>query len=338
MKKFVIALLAGTALGLSAANAQSVVERLDPALDALVAPDTKVEKIHEEDQFFEGPIWHHGKEGSFLTFSDLISNKIDKWDPKTKQVTTYLADIWKGKDKSNAITQQRNGKDYVQVGSNGQTIDKQGRLVFVAMGSGQVVRREADGKLTVLADKYEGHHLNAPNDLVIKGNGDIYFTDIRANTKSTDFSPPEGVAHTGVYRIHDGKLELLDSTIEAPNGIAFSPDEKVLYVNDIRAKKVMRYDVKADGTVENRKVFIDMNSDMRPGLPDGMKVDTQGNVWDSGPGGIWIISPEGKHLGTILTPERLSNLCWGDDDGRTLYTTGGTMVTRIRVKAQGLRP
>jgi len=324
--------------GIGAAHAQSVVERLDPALDALVGPDTKVEKIYEEDQFFEGPIWHHGKDGSFLTFSDLISNKIDKWDPKTKQVTTYLADIWKGKDKSNAIAQQRNGKDYVQVGSNGQTIDKQGRLVFVAMGSGQVVRREADGKLTVLADKYEGYHLNAPNDLVIKSNGDIYFTDIRANTKSTDFYPPEGVNHTGVYRIHDGKLELLDSTVEAPNGIAFSPDEKVLYVNDIRAKKVLRYDVKADGTVENRKIFIDMTPDQRPGLPDGMKVDTQGNVWDSGPGGIWIISPEGKHLGTILTPERLSNLCWGDDDGRTLYTTGGTMVTRIRVKAQGLRP
>src|SRR4051812_44408181 len=154
MRKFVVVLLAGTALGVGSAHAQNVVERLDPALDALIGPDTKVEKIYEEDQFFEGPIWHHGKEGSFLTFSDLISNKIDKWDPKTKQVTTYLVDIWKGKDKSNAIAQQRNGKDYVQVGSNGQTIDRQGRLVFVAMGSGEVVRREADGKLTVLADKY----------------------------------------------------------------------------------------------------------------------------------------------------------------------------------------
>ena len=112
----------------------------------------------------------------------------------------------------------------------------------------------------------------------------------------------------------------------------------MLYVNDIRAKKVMRYDVKADGGIENGKVFIDMNSDSRPGLPDGMKIDVQGNVWDSGPGGIWIVSPAGKHLGTILTPERLSNLAWGDDDGKTLYTTGGTMVTRIRVKAQGFRP
>jgi gluconolactonase len=337
MKKFAVIFLAATAMGIGAARAQSAVERLDPALDALVAPDTRIEKIHEDDQFFEGPVWHHGKEGNFLTFSDLISNRIDKWDPKTKQVTTYLADIWKGKDNSNAIAQERNGKKYVQVGANGETLDKEGRLVFVAMGSGQVVRREADGKLTVLASEYEGHHLNAPNDLVIKSNGDIYFTDIRANTKSSDYTPPEGVPHTGVYRLKGGQLTLLTKDLDAPNGIAFSPDEKVLYVNDIRAKKVWRYDVKADGTVENARVFIDMNSDSRPGLPDGMKIDIKGNVWDAGPGGIWIITPQGKHIGTILTPERLSNLAWGDD-GHTLYTTGGTMVTRIRVKAEGLRP
>jgi gluconolactonase len=338
MKKFVVSFLAATAMGIGAAQGQSAVERLDPALDALVAPDTKVEKLAEDQNaFFEGPVWHHGREGNFLTFSDLIANRINKWDPNTKQISTFVADIWKGKDNSNAIAQERDGKKLVQVGANGETLDKGGRLVFTAMGSGQIVRREADGKLTVLADKYEGYHLNAPNDLVIKSNGDIYFTDIRANTKSSDFYPPEGVNHTGVYRIHDGKLELLVSNLEAPNGIAFSPDEKVLYVNDIRAKKVMRYDVKADGTVENGRLFIDMNSDSRPGLPDGMKVDMQGNVWDSGPGGIWIISPAGKHLGTILTPERLSNLAWGDD-GKTIYTTGGTMVTRIRVKAQGFRP
>jgi gluconolactonase len=243
--------LAATALSLTStaapavAQTPSIVERLDPALDALVAPDTKVEKIHEDDQFFEGPVWHHGADGNFLTFSDLISNRVDKWDPATKKVTTYIADVWKGR--SNAIAQDRNGKRYVQVGPNGETLDKEGRLVYTAMGSGQIVRREKDGKLTVLADKFDGYHLNAPNDLVIKSNGDIYFTDIRALTKSADFTPPDGVPHTGVYRIKDGKLDLLVRNLEAPNGIAFSPDEKVLYVNDIRAKKVMRYDVKADG-------------------------------------------------------------------------------------------
>ena len=338
MRKFLVPLLAATAIGVGSAHAQSVVEKLDPALDALVAPDTKVEKIHEDDRFFEGPVWHHGSDGSFLTFSDLISNRVDKWDPKTRQVTPYIADVWKGRDNANAIVQERNGKKYVQVGPNGETLDKQGRLVFTAMGSGQIVRREIDGKITVLADKYEDRHLNAPNDLVIRSDGSIYFTDIRANTKSMDFDPPEGVAHTGVYRIKDGKLELLVGDLDAPNGLAFSPDEKVLYVNDLRTRKVWRYDVAADGKISNGNIFIDMNSDRRPGLPDGMKIDVQGNVWDSGPGGIWIVSPQGKHLGTILTPERLSNLAWGDDDGKTIYTTGGTMVIRIRVKVEGFRP
>ena len=338
MKKLAIVLVAAAAMAAGPAFAQSTVEKRDPALDTLVDANTKVEVLtQDQDAFFEGPVWHHGKDGNFLTFSDLVRNRIDKWDPNTKQVSTYLADIWKGKDNSNAIAQERDGKKLVQVGANGQTLDKEGRLVFVAMGSGQVVRREAGGTFTVLADKYQGRHLNAPNDLVIKSNGDIYFTDIRANTKSSDFNPPEGVPHTGVYRLRDSKLELLASNLEAPNGIAFSPDEKALYVNDIRAKKLMRFDVKADGTLENGKVFVDMNSDPRPGNPDGMKIDKQGNIWDGGPGGIWIIDPQGKHLGTILTPERISNLAWGDD-GRTIYTTGGTMVTRIRVKAEGMRP
>jgi gluconolactonase len=344
MKKFAAALLAATAMaagagpGMGTALAQSAVERLDPALDALVDANTKVEILtQDQDAFFEGPVWHHGREGNFLTFSDLIHNRVDKWDPKTKQVSTYLADIWKGKDNSNAIAQERDGKKLVQVGANGETLDREGRLVFVAMGSGKVMRRDADSKLTTLADSYEGHHLNAPNDLVIKSNGDIYFTDIRANTKSSDFNPPEGVSHTGVYRIKNGKLELLDGMVNAPNGIAFSPDEKVLYVNDIRLKHVIRYDVNADGTLSNSRLFIDMSTDSRPGNPDGMKIDKQGNVWDSGPGGIWIITPAGKHIGTVLTPERLSNLAWGDE-GKTLYTTGGTMVTRIQVKAEGIRP
>ena len=164
------------------------------------------------------------------------------------------------------------------------------------------------------------------------------FTDIRANTKSTDFTPAEGVPHTGVYRIKDGKLTLLVKDLDAPNGIAFSPDEKALYVNDIRAKKLWRYDVTTDGGTANGRVLVDMNSDPRPGNPDGMKIDVKGNIWDGGPGGIWVISPEGKHLGTVQIPERISNLAWGDDDGKTLYTTSGTMVTRIRVNVAGVRP
>lgn len=339
MKKFAALVIIAAAFAFGPANAQNAVERLDPALDALVGPDTKVDKIIEDqDAFFEGPVWHHGRDGDFVTFSDLVRNRVNKLDPQTHQLSTYVADVWQGKDNSSAISFERNGKKYAQIGPNGETLDKEGRLVFTAMGSGKILRREPDGKITVLADKYEGRHLNAPNDLVIKSDGSIYFTDIRKASVTRDENPPEGVPHTGVYLLKNGKLTLLDGEMDTPNGIAFSPDERALYVNDIRPKKVYAYDVRANGTVANRRLFIDMNSDSRPGAPDGMKVDVRGNVWDSGPGGIWIISPTGKHLGTILTPERLSNLAWGDADAMGLYTTSGTMVTHIRVKVAGTRP
>ena len=337
--KLFATILTAAALAGGAANAQTTVEKLDPALDELVGTNTKVEKLVEDQgAFFEGPVWHHGREGNFLTFSDLVRNRVDKIDPRTHQVTPYVADVWKGKDNSSAISFDRNGKKYMQIGPNGETLDKEGRLVFTAMGSGKIMRREPNGMIAVLADKYEGHHLNAPNDLVIRSDGAIYFTDIRKSSVTKDENPPEGVAHTGVYMLNAGKLTLLDGTLDTPNGIAFSPDEKTLYVNDIRPKKVYAYDVHPDGTTANRRLFIDMTPDNRPGLPDGMKIDVRGNVWDSGPGGIWIISPAGKHLGTILTPERLSNLAWGDADAMGLYTTGGTMVTHIRVKIAGMRP
>ncbi len=314
-----------------------VVQRLDPAFDALVPADTKVEIIYQGDAFFEGPVWHRVGAG-FLTFSDLIANRIVKWDPATKQTSTLVADVWKGKDNSSAIRFERDGKTYVQVGPNGETLDKEGRLVFTAMGSGRIMRREADGTITILADKYQGHHFNAPNDLVYKSDGALYFTDIRACLVTADETPRDGVPHTGVYRLKDGQLTLLVSNLDAPNGIAFSPDEKVLYVNDIRQRKLMRYDVQSDGTLLGGRVLVDMIADPRVGNPDGMKVDTRGNIWDGGPGGIWVISPEGKHLGTILMPERISNLAWGDADGMTLYTTGPTLVTRIRVSVSGMRP
>jgi gluconolactonase len=337
--KVIALVLAAAALTGGAANAQSVVEKLDPGLDALVAPDTRVEKlVEDQDAFFEGPVWHHGRDGNFLTFSDLVRNRVDRLDPRTHEISSYIADVWQGKDSSSVISFDRNGKKYLQVGPNGETLDKQGRLVFTAMGSGRIMRREADGTISVLAGKYEGRHLNAPNDLAIRSDSAIYFTDIRKGSVTTDETPPEGVAHTGVYLLKDGKLALLDGELDTPNGIAFSPDERTLYVNDIRPKKVYAYDVRADGTTANRRLFIDMSPDNRPGAPDGMKIDIRGNVWDSGPGGIWVISPAGRHLGTILTPERLSNLAWGDADAMGLYTTSGTMVTHIRTKIAGMRP
>lgn len=338
MKRIAIVIAMAAMIG-STAHAQSVIEKLDPALDSLVAPDTKVEVlVRDEYGFFEGPVWHHGREGDFLTFSDLVRNQVERLNPQTHTVTTYLDDIWKGKDDSSAISFERNGMKFVQIGPNGETLDKQGRLVFTAMGSGRIMRREPDESVTVLADKYEGRHLNAPNDLVIRSDGAVYFTDIRKSSVTRDETPPEGVPHTGVYMLKDGKLALLDGALDTPNGIAFSPDERVLYVNDIRPKKVYAYDVRPDGTTANRRLFIDMTGDNRPGAPDGMKIDVRGNVWDSGPAGIWIVSPAGRHLGTILTPERLSNLAWGDADAMGLYTTSGTMITHIRTKIAGIRP
>ncbi len=260
----------------------TILERHDPAFDALVGADAKVEIIYQGDAFFEGPVWHPTVNG-FLTFSDLIANRIVKWDPVTRQPSTYVADVWKGKDDSSVIRFERDGKTYVQVGPNGQTLDRDWRLVFTAMGSGRIMRRETNGTINVLAASFEGRHLNAPNDLVYKSDGALYFTDIRASLVTTDESPTQGVPTTGVYRLKDGQLTLLVRTIEAPNGIAFSPDEKVLYVNDIRARKLMRYDVAVDGTLAGERVLVDMGTDPRIGNPDGMKIDSGGINWAGAP-------------------------------------------------------
>jgi gluconolactonase len=324
----------------SAQDAAGPVESLDPAFDALVGPNVEVEILHEETEtFFEGPVWHHGSDGGFLTFSDLVGNRVRKWDPQTEEISDYVAPVWTGNDSSSAIHFERDGNSYAQIGPNGETLDDMGRLVFAAMGSGRIMRREHDGSLSVLANAYNGRHLNAPNDLVYKSDGALYFTDIRAGLVTADENPPEGVPHTGVYRLQDGALTLLVNDLQAPNGIAFSPDESVLYVNDIRARDLMRYDLQTDGSLVNDRALITIpRLETRLGNPDGMKIDVHGNIWNSGPGGIWVISPEGKHLGTILLPERITNLAWGDADAMTIYTTGPSMVMRVRLNAEGLRP
>ena len=343
MRTIAIAFAAIASLVVSASHAQTPtgpVESFDLAFDVLVGPNVEVKILHEEaETFFEGPVWHHGTEGSFLTFSDLVANRIRKWDPQTQEISDYVSPVWTGNDSASAIHFEREGNSYAQIGPNGETLDDMGHLVFAAMGSGRIMRREADGSLSVLANAYDGHHLNAPNDLVYKSDGALYFTDIRAGLATADEDPPEGVPHTGVYRLEDGTLTLLVSDLQAPNGIALSPDETVLYVNDIRARELMRYEIQADGSLADGRVLISIpRSETQPGNPDGMKIDIHGNIWNSGPGGIWVISPEGKHLGTILLPERITNLAWGDDDAMTIYATGPSMVTRVRVNVEGLRP
>ena len=218
--------------------------------------------------------------------------------------------------------------------------------------SGGLSRSIPHGQITILADTYEGKRLNSPNDLVYKSDGSLYFTDPPYGLRTQkDNDPDKQLQVNGVYRLakaldqkpgeapaHDG-LQLVAKDLTRPNGLAFSPDEKYLYVDNSEPEKLwMRYRVQADGTLTDGKVFFDATSDPRPGAPDGMKVDRMGNVYSTGPGGILIFSPEGKRLGTILLPEKGSNLAWGGADHKTLYITASTSVYRVTLNVAGVFP
>lgn len=303
--------------------------RLDPALDRLVPPGAKVEKMAGDLQRAEGPVWIRG--GGYLLFSDL--NEIKKWAPGSS-VSILRSRIFAGTTPAG-----------VRVGTNGLAVDREGRLVGVEPGNRRVSRLAASGEtMTVLADRYMGKRLNSPNDLVIKKSGDVYFTDppYFAGQPVPPTSPEfrQELEFNGVYRVTNaGKLELLVRDLGFPNGLAFSPSEQKLYVADSRPrKKWMVYDVKGDGTLGPGNVFMDISMDTTEAVPDGMKVDTLGNVYATGPGGVLVISPEGKHLGTIQIPEIAANSAWGDADGKTLYVTARTGLYRIKLNVVGVRP
>ena len=235
------------------------------------------------------------------------------------------------------------GKDiaeYGQPGSNGLTLDRQGRLTINQHGNRRVVRLEKDGRLTVLADKYEGKRLNSPNDLVYRSDGTLFFTDPPFGLPKFFDDPRKELPYSGVFALYQGQLKLVSTDLKGPNGIAFSPDEKYLYVTnwDPEKKVVMRYEVSADATLSNGKVFFDMTSAPGEDALDGMKVDQQGNLYVSGPGGLWIISPAGKHLGTIIAPKHPHNLTWGGDDGKTLYMTAQRQYLPDAVEHPGNPP
>ncbi|MBD0311320.1 MAG: SMP-30/gluconolactonase/LRE family protein, partial [Microcoleus sp. T1-bin1] len=215
------------------------------------------------------------------------------------------------------------------------TLDKENRLLTAEHENRRVSRTEKDGKVITLADRYEGKRLNSPNDLVVKSDGSIYFTDPSYGVTKDQ----EELGFYGVYRLaSDGKLTLLVKDLVLPNGIAFSPDEKKLYVNNSEAKYIAVFDVKPDGTVTNERLFADLKDASQGGVPDGLKVDLEGNVYSTGPGGVWIFSPDGKLLGKISVPETATNLAWGESDRKTLYITGSTSLYRIRLKIAGVRP
>jgi len=301
------------------------VRRVDPALDKLVPPGAKIEKLAGEFKFTEGPVWM----GDHLLFSDIPANTIFKWTPDGK-VTPFRKPVFPGQFPDGQF-----------VGSNGLTLDAERRLISFEHGNRRVARTEKDGTITVLVDRFEGQRMNSPNDGVHRKNGDLYFTDPPYGFLKQDDDPAKEVKFNGVYRLTKaGKLELLVKDMTRPNGIGFSPDEKRVYIaNSDAARKVwMVYDVKGDGTLKSGKVFADVTAEKADGLPDGLKLDTRGNLYGTGPGGVWVFSPAGKHLGTIQPPEVPANCHWGDADGKTLYMTARTGLYRIRLAATGIRP
>ncbi|MGB8698852.1 MAG: SMP-30/gluconolactonase/LRE family protein [Thermosynechococcaceae cyanobacterium] len=283
--------------------------RLDPALDAIVPQNTKIEKLASGFQFTEGPVW--ARDGGYLLFSDPNANTIYRWSPDGQVSVFRTKSGYAGVDIG----------EYKQPGSNGLTFDKEGRLTINEHGNRRVTRLEKNGVLTVLADRYEGKRLNSPNDLVYRSDGALYFTDPPFGLPKTFDDSRKELSYSGVYCLINGQLKLVTKELSGPNGIAFSPDEKYLYIGDWdeKHKVVMRYAVNADGTLSNGKIFYDMTNASGEDAIDGIKVDQQGNLYVSGPGGLWILSPEGKHLGTLIGPEHPHNMAWGDEDGKTLY-------------------
>jgi gluconolactonase len=334
-------LLAAMVAGAAAQSApQNAVVRLDPAMDAIIAANAKAELL-KGDYFgaTEGPVWVDEGRSGYLLFSDMAANAIYKWTP-AGQLSVFLDKSgYTGNDINNVGGQCTNGRLHLlNIGSNGLTLDREGRLIIAGMTDRNVTRLEKDGSRTTLADTYDGKRLNSPNDLVVKSDGAIYFTETTSGMRGRDESPARELPFHGVYLIKQGELRLLDKDPQgvAPNGVAFSPDEKILYVNG--GVKISAYEVLPDDTIANPHVLIDMSGEKTPGNTDGMKVDRNGNIYCSGPGGVWIVSPQGKHLGTIVTPDRVANLAFGDADSRTLYMVGGRSLWRIRTTIPGIRP
>jgi gluconolactonase len=274
------------------------------AAQSPVPAGSEAEKVAEGFQFVEGPVWMNGA----LLFSDIPANKVYQWTEESGE-SVFLSPSGN---------------------SNGLCLDRQGRLLLAQHGNRRVARLEEGGTQTALATHYDGKRLNSPNDMTVALDGSIYFTDPPYGLSNPSSSE---LGYSGIYRIApDGTLTLLDKTLYRPNGIALSPDEKKLYVNDSESRKIYRWDMQADFTAVNRTLFYSMTGS---GAADGMKVDTEGRLYSSGPGGVWIFAPDGTLLDKIPVPESVTNCNWGDEDRKALYITAGGSVYRIRLDAAG---
>ncbi len=320
--------------------------RLDPALDAIVPADASLDVIGDRFGLTEGPVWVQEGANGYLLFSDLIANVIYKWTPDG-QLSAFLENIYDGPDILNVGQQTRRGRmNVIIIGSNGLTLDREGRLIAASPASRAVFRLEKNGTRTVVADRFEGKRFNGPNDVVVKSNGSMYFTDGNSGLRGGVNSPLREIPFNGFYLVRNGQVTLVGSNKDFkegfPNGIALSPDEKHLYVTI--GRKIMRYDVQADDTVANGIEFLDVEGN------DGLKVDAQGNVFSTtgaGPGEVRITSSAGKRLGTLKLPQPAgeprdqicaTNVGFGDADGRSLYITACTHVYRVRLNSPGGKP
>ena len=345
----IVAVLAATVQVVSGQSAQGTpfrVERLDPALDAIVAPDARLETLGDRFALTEGPVWvPEGAEG-YLLFSDNAANVIYKWS-EGQPLTVFLEKSgYTGTDVTRVGAQTVAGRvPILLIGSNGLALDPQGRLVVTAMNDRTVYRLEKDGTRTVLADRFEGKRFNGPNDLTVASNGSIYFTDSVWGLRGADKDPGRELPFSGFFLFKDGSVRLLGSDQEAPgtfpNGITLSPDEKVLYVT-AGGRRTMRYDVLPDGGVANGRLFVAHGS-------DGMKVDRDGNLYTTSggtPGVVQITSAAGAPLGRLHLPQPATeprprvcatNVAFGGSDNRTLYITACTHLFRVRVNVPGAR-
>ena len=300
------------------------VKFLDRAFDSIVVTGARVEKVATGFTFIEGPVWRVDG-GPHLLFSDLRGNALYRWEPSGELVVIAVPFSSVG----------RAGN----VGPNGLTLDPRGRLVICESGDRRITRLNG-GERTVLADRYQGKRLNSPNDLAYRSDGSLYFTDPPYGLPREDEDPEKELSVNGVYRLApDGELRLLDGRLHRPNGIAFSPDERTLYVANSQPDRhvVLAFPVETDGALGEARVFFEFPSRREPDRPDGIKVDVSGNVYVAATHGVWVFDRSAKPLGMILPDERPANIAWGDD-GRTLYITASSSLYRIALKIRGVFP
>ena len=338
---FSIGVFMGTFLSQPSAAQNKPVVPLDSGFDTLISPDAEFQKIKDGFGFTEGITCVQRGNSGYVLLSDMWTNQIYKVTPDG-QMSLYLDhsgytgfDIFRVGMASPG--QGPNEDKWYQIGSNGLALDREGRLLIATWTGRSIDRIEKNGKRITLADRYDGKRFGGTNDLVVKKDGAIYFTDGLGGMRKGANDPAKELDQRGVFMLKDGKVSMVVKDMPATNGLAFSPDEKYLYVNASFRNFIRRYEVQPDDTLTNGRMFYDMSDDKADGITDGMKVDINGNLWETGPGpAIWIISPEGKHLGTVRLPEISANLCFGDNDHKSIYVAGRTTIYKIRVKTPGV--